>query len=208
MSWSVQPASPDVPPEALAAHLWNTDQKLNSFMFGRMEVLLDVLRCEWAQDRGLLCHKQSFTVMNGDKVLGLLTGHTAAEYGPNFEAAKTLQMGRLSPKDERHMVRSLYWMDRLFPVPCAGSYYVLELSTAPEARGMGIAKELIAAAKKRAVEQGCSRICLDVAADNDAVGFYRHLGFDVEIETRVPFLEEAYSIGVHLHMVWDLGVSS
>ena len=113
----VIPAPADLRPELLEEHLWNTDPKLNGFMFRSRDVLLDVLRCEWPETRGLLCHAQALVVMDGSSVSGLLIGHTAREYGPNFEAAKTLQMGRLKPDDKDHMDRALDWMDRLFPQP-------------------------------------------------------------------------------------------
>lgn len=200
----VIPAPADLRPELLEEHLWNTDPKLNGFMFRSRDVLLDVLRCEWPETRGLLCHAQALVVMDGSSVSGLLIGHTAREYGPNFEAAKTLQMGRLKPDDKEHMDRALDWMDRLFPQPGQGAYYVLELSTAPSARGTGLASDLLDAAERRARDRGCTQLSLDVAADNAAVDFYRHKGFDVEIETRVPYLEKQHGIGLHFHMVRHL----
>jgi ribosomal protein S18 acetylase RimI-like enzyme len=204
---SVEPAVASTPPEHLADLFWNTDPTLNAYMFQRRDVLLDVLRCEWPEDRGLLCHKQSVMAVDGASILGVLVGHTEAEYGANFEAAQALQVGRLSEDDAAHMVQSLGWMDRLFPPPRAQSYYVLELSTAPSAQGSGVASHLLDAAEARARSAGCTHISLDVAADNEAVGFYRHKGFEVEIETRVPYLADTYGIGLHLHMMRSLSVA-
>jgi len=200
MAHPVTPADAAIAPEHLADLLWNTDPKLNGFIFRTGETLLDILRAEWPAARGLLCHKQAFTVMDGASVLGLLIGHTAAEYGPNFEAAQEVQAQRLSDADAAHLVAALDWMDRLFPAPRAGAYYILELSIAAAARGMGIASRLLDAAEARARASGCTHVSLDVAADNAAVDFYRHKGFEVDIETRVPWLDQAHGIGLHLHM--------
>ncbi len=208
MAHVVTRASASIAPEALADLLWNTDPKLNSFMFQRREVLLDILRCEWPENRGLLCHAQAFTVLEGDTVLGLLVGHTADEYGPNFDAAQELQSRRLSPQDATHLNQALHWMDRLFPTPREGAYYVLELSTAVTAQGAGIASLLLDAAENCAKSEGCTHIALDVAADNAAVDFYRHKGFGVDIETRVPYLADTCGIGLHLHMTRPIKVPS
>lgn len=204
MHINVQPAQADTAPEALADLLWNTDPALNSFMFRTREVLHLVLACEWPENRGLLCHKHALTVMEGQTVLGLLIGHTAKEYGANFEAAVELQTGKLPQDDKQHMYEALYWMDRLFPTPQDDTFYILELSTAVAAQGLGVASALLGAATERATAQGCRSISLDVAADNAAVDFYRRLGFEVVIETKVPWLAKTAGIGLHYHMVKNL----
>ena len=200
----VQPACATVPLQALADLLWNTDPLLNGYMFGSMAVARKIIASEWPAERGLLCHKQAFTAMEGDVLLGLLIGHTSREYGANFEAAMVLQTAALTEPEAQHLTQALYWMDRLFPTPRDDSYYVLEFSIAPEAQGGGLARHLLDAAEARACASGCRHICLDVAADNEAVGFYQHIGFEVEIETRVPFLHDTHGIGPHLHMVRNL----
>ena len=207
MTYAARPADAAIPPDHLADLLWNTDPKLNAFMFRTRETLLDILRAEWPETRGLLCHRHAFTVMDGASVLGLMVGHTAAEYGANFEAAQEIQMRHLSQDDAGYLAKALFWMDRLFPTPRADSYYILELSTAASAQGSGIASHLLDAAEARAISCGCTHLALDVAADNAAVGFYRHKGFEVEIETRVPHLHETCGIGLHLHMSRPLAVS-
>jgi GNAT superfamily N-acetyltransferase len=68
----------------------------------------------------------------------------------------------------------------------------------------GIAGQLSDFAKARAFELGYRQVCLDVAADNAAVGFYQHLGFRTQVETRLPALDAQHGIGLHLHMVHDL----
>ena len=114
------------------------------------------------------------------------------------------QAQHLATEEAEHLTAAIYWMDRLFPTPREGSYYVLELAVSEAAQGEGLAKILLKAALNRALEKGCTSICLDVAADNAAVAFYQHLGFQVEIETCVPYLAQAQAIGLHYHMVRGL----
>ena len=173
-------------------------------MFGEMSALYKLIESEWSGGKGLFSHKQAFTAMMGDDIVGLLIGFTEDEYAANFEHSVIRQPNALGGKAAAHMQTALHWMDRLFPTPRPGSYYILEFAVSPLAQGAGIAGQLFKAAKDRAIEQGCAQICLDVAADNDAVGFYRHLGFRTEVETRVPVLDDDHGIGPHLHMVSDI----
>lgn len=205
---SVQRAAPDIPPHALADLLWGTDPKLNAYMFRTRETLYRILQGEWPADRGMLCHRHALTVTDGAVLSGLLVGHTAQDWPENFEASLDIQTRSLTEAEAVYLADAIYWMDRLFPTPRERSYYVLELATAPQAQGQGLASHLLDAAMARAREKGCGSICLDVAADNEAVGFYRHKGFHVEIETRVPYLADTHGIGRHLHMVRALDAVS
>lgn len=195
-----QAASSSVAPGQLADLLWSTDPKLNGYMFGSIPVLHKVIGHEWPDDHGLLCHRQAFTASRGDSVAGLLIGHTDDEYESNFEHSTRHQPEALEPDEAAHLRAALFLMDRLFPVPRPQSYYVLEFAVLPQAQGEGVAMGLLEAAEARARERRCARLCLDVAADNAAVGFYRHVGFRVDVETRIPALDAAHGIGLHLHM--------
>lgn len=205
MSPVVGPADPHVAMDRMAELLWSSDPKLNAYIYQTSSVLRRIINAEWPEDRGLLSHKQARTAVSGDVLLGLLVGHTTAEYAANFEASLTLQTKGMSQGEIDHLTAAIHWMDRLFPEARDGSYYILELSTMPEARGQGIASLLLTAAEERARAAGCHAICLDVAADNAAVGFYHNRGFETEIETNVPYLELNHGIGPHLHMVKSIG---
>lgn len=205
MSVVIGPASDRVLPKDLADLLWSTDPLLNGYMFGSMPVLHRIIANEWPKDRGLFSYRNAFTAIEGDHILGLLVGHTEEEYATNFDVSVENQPAALGAADAEHLRSALYWMDRLFPVPRRGSFYILEFAVTPQAQGAGIAGQLFAAAEARARAKGCTKISLDVAADNAAVGFYRHLGFQVDVETRVPVLEAAHGIGLHLHMVREIG---
>jgi ribosomal protein S18 acetylase RimI-like enzyme len=198
------PASKNVLPQDLADLLWSTDPKLNGYMFGTMPTLHKIIQSEWSGDAGLFSHRQAFTAARDGDILGLLIGHTEDEYARNFDVSSSQQPAALAREDAAHLAAALFWMDRLFPVPRPGSYYILEFAVSPQAQGAGIASQLFNAAEARAIERGCAQICLDVAADNAAVDFYRHLGFQTDVETRIPVLDENHGIGRHLHMVRDI----
>ncbi len=204
MTALIKPASKEVSPKELADLLWSTDPQLNGYMFGEMSALHKLIESEWSGAKGLFSHKQAFTALMGRDIVGLLIGFTEPEYAENFEFSVIHQPNALGGKEAAHMQSALHWMDRLFPTPRPGSYYILEFAVSPMTQGEGIAGKLFKAAKQQAVEQRCAQICLDVAADNDAVAFYRHLGFRTEVETRVPVLDNNYGIGLHLHMVCDI----
>jgi len=204
MTVVTETASKDVSPLELADLLWSTDPKLNGYMFGKMPNLHKLIESEWSGEKGLFSHKQAFTASKTTGIVGLLIGHTEDEYAANFDFSLSNQPSALPGKDAARMEAALRWMDRLFPVPRPGSYYILEFAVSPQAQGEGIAGQLFKAATAQALAQGCAHICLDVAADNEAVDFYRYLGFHTEVETRIPFLDDEHGIGLHLHMACDV----
>ncbi len=193
-------ATPDLPSKDIAALIWSTDPVLMDYMFGDPAVFEKVVAEEWSSAEGLLSHGQGMVATEGDQLLGLCVGHTEDEYETNFEASQHVQTRALSPDQGAHLQRALMWMNRLFPDPRAGSFYVLELAVAPDARGKGLGRALLQAAVRRARDRGCARLALDVAADNPVVAFYERIGLQIEIETRVPHLTRAFGVGPHLHM--------
>ncbi len=204
MTLLVVPASKSVRPKALADLLWSTDPKLNSYMFGTMDVLHRIIETEWPAEMGLYSHKHAFTAVIQNNISGLLIGYTQEELSANFTFSVEFQGQALNESETEHLHSALHWMDRLFPTPRHGSYYILEFAVSPGMQDAGVATRLLEAARAQAVSKGCTQVCLDVAADNDAVGFYRHMGFRVEVETRIPFLDDRHGIGLHLQMVRDL----
>lgn len=204
MTHVIEPAPSNISTRDLADLLWSTDPHLNAYMFSKMSTLHKLIDSEWPNEKGLFSHKQANAATIDSKIVGLLIDHTEIEYAANFDYSVIHQPAALAGPEAAHMETALYCMDRLFPVPRPESYYILEFAVSPMAQGQGIAGDLFTAATKRAREKGCAQICLDVAVKNNAVGFYRHLGFVTEVETRVPELEENHDIGKHLHMVFDL----
>ena len=200
MTFETLPASRHALTRDLTDLMWSTDPVLHRYMFGRRPTLNKVLDREWPGDHGLLSHAHAFSALAGMRQVGLLIGHTTSEYAENFDHSVTHQADALTAEEAAHLRSALLWMDRLFPAPLPESYYILEFAISPRARGTGLACRLLDLAETRARMQECVRLSLDVAADNGAVGFYTHLGFRTEVETRLPALDEAHGIGSHLHM--------
>lgn len=200
MQVTIKAARPDDSSARIADLIWSTDPELMNFMFDDVSVFQRAIKREWPSEKGLLCHKQAFVAEASDEIVGLCVGHTSEEYGPNFEAAQRIQSSALGEAEGQHLRDALNWMDRLFPEPREESFYILELAVSEKARGLGLGRGLFSEALGRARRMGCKRLALDVAADNPAVDLYGHLGLEVEIETRVPFLADGFGIGTHLHM--------
>ncbi|WP_299736568.1 N-acetyltransferase [uncultured Roseobacter sp.] len=112
-----------------------------------------------------------------------------------------LQPSVLSAAEADHLRDGLIWIDRLFPTPREGAFHIMELAVTSAAQGIGLAKALLSDAVERAAAACCQWLTLDVAAQNSAVGFYRHFGFSVELEKRIPMLAENHEIGTQPHMV-------
>ncbi|MCY4247431.1 MAG: GNAT family N-acetyltransferase [Chloroflexi bacterium] len=59
-----------------------------------------------------------------------------------------------------------------------GDYYIAFVALYPAFRGRGLSKALLAHAEESALRGGCSRLALDVAADNAiAISAYQRVGF-------------------------------
>ncbi len=156
---------------------------------------------EWPASQALLSHRFTTVTMQEDELLGLSTAYTLRDLETNFEKSMQLQLSVLSAAEADHLRDDLIWIDRLFPTPREGAFHIMELAVTSAAQGHGLAKALLSDAVERAAVAGCAWLTLDVAAQNSAVGFYRHFGFAVELETRIPMLAENHGIGTHLHMV-------
>lgn len=69
----------------------------------------------------------------------------------------------------------------MFCVWCvAGEAHLMRIATAPEFRGQGVGRDLLAAALERARSAGCETMTLEVAASNGpAIDLYAAAGFSV-----------------------------
>ncbi|MBA6419419.1 GNAT family N-acetyltransferase [Pseudomonas neustonica] len=69
-------------------------------------------------------------------------------------------------------------------IDCAASYLLSDLFTAPSARGQGVGRALLLAAREQALDSGRTSLTLETAVDNltaqrlyESVGFVREQGF-------------------------------
>lgn len=66
--------------------------------------------------------------------------------------------------------------------PVAGSLRIHKIYVLPEMQGTGLGVKLINLAKSVAIENGCTTLNLNVNRFNNAVSFYKHLGFEITKE--------------------------
>lgn len=192
---------PDQYTSEIAELIWAEDPALLACEFGTLPPFDAILRQEWAVKGAGNSHDAMVLACDDTGVAGLMTGYPVDQMAARFETTWQLRRDQIARKDWPDWESRSNLIERLFPAPQAGDFYVLDLSIAPRGQGTGLGRRLIGIALKNARAAGCKRLCLDVNADNDAVGFYRSIGLEIQIESRVPSLDEHYGVGLHYHMV-------
>ncbi len=197
-------ADPGTIPEGLPQLMLAEDPALMRFLFRDAAGLARVLAEEWRRPLALnTCHTMR-QLWDGPHVAGLMNGFPASEYDARLEGSRDSYVAALQGRLGLSPQEALTWMERLYPAPRAGAFYILDLSVAPEAQGRGLGHLLLEAGRAQARSAGCTSLALDVAADQPAVGFYRQQGLVADVETYVPWLHRHHGIGRHLHMVQPL----
>ena len=187
-----------------AALIWAEDPALLACEFGTLAPFDTILRQEWATQGAGNSHDAMLLAHDDAGVAGLMTGYPVEQMAARFETTWRLRRDQIAPKDWQDWQDRSALIERLFPTPQTGDFYVLDLSIAPRSQGTGLGRRLIGIAMEHARAAGCKRLCLDVNADNEAVGFYRRIGLEIQIESRVPMLDTGYGVGQHYHMVMPL----
>ena len=201
MDLSILPAKASHQPDPVANLIWTVDPPLMKFLFGTEERWRRVFSYDWSETEGIVCHEQTTLAMQGEDIVGVLVSHTIDEFDEHFVHTRARQGRNESPAFRKHLDHAFDLMAQLFPHGLEGSYFIFDLAVSSKARRMGIGRRLIDVAKAKARDTACKQICLDVAADNDAVQFYEKIGMRVAVETRVPELDQNHGVGTHYHMV-------
>ncbi|WP_375254256.1 GNAT family N-acetyltransferase [Yoonia sp.] len=97
------------------------------------------------------------------------------EFDAHFEVSRSRQSQNEKPDFRAHLDRAFGLMEQLFPHGLRGSYLVFDPAVSHTARHQGIGRRLIDVAIAKAKVAGCQNICLDMAADNRAVAFYKRI---------------------------------
>jgi len=156
---------------------------------------------DWPHQDGITCHTWSHLAVEQGRILGIMISHDSAFLEERYEKSLDRWCHTESAEMADHLNRAFSMLERLFPHPPHDSYYVLHLAVDARAQKAGIGRRLMEVAETRARTLGCSSLRLDMNADNPAAGFYRRLGMNIEIETRLPALERSHGIGLHCHWV-------
>ncbi len=198
---SIGPASPSPCDDRIADLIWDVDPPLMRFLFRDSHALWRrLVQADWGSEDGWFSHRNAILARLQDRIAGVMVAMTASAY----ERSAEITLRRWCAVDEgnrAHPPFAFESVNRLFPKVPDDAFYVFDLVVAQEARGAGIGRLLMDAADGLARRAGCRSVHLDTAADNPAVAFYRRLGFEVLIETRVPYLAKRHGIPTHVHMM-------
>jgi len=192
--------SPHHSTDRLAELIWTVDENLMAFLFGTPENWHRLFSMDWQADEGIVNHSHSVVAVDSDQILGVLIGYNANIIDRLFEATLSRWLKEEHPAKAEYLEQAFNKMDRLFPHPAEGSFYVLDLAVDVNNRKGGVGRKLMEWAVSQARSQDLSALELDVEADNPAVGFYKKLGMIVEIETLVPEIAKHHDVGRHFHM--------
>jgi ribosomal protein S18 acetylase RimI-like enzyme len=156
----------------------------------------------WQREDGWYSYHNGTTAVCDNSLVGIQIGFTQSVFRSNtrpaFQYARDI-MPDMAYKHYSNICRN--YMPFLIPPFPHDGYYIQNLSVSSEMQTKGVGAMLIEKALQRAAGQGFKSCHLDVYADNPAVEFYRRQGFKIHSETRVPYLEETYGVGVHYRMM-------
>jgi ribosomal protein S18 acetylase RimI-like enzyme len=155
---------------------------------------------EWQTERGIYSYVLSEVVRSRGEIQGLLIGYPAWQHE---EIDWTLGSARahLNPSLMARIDEARQIANYLYPVIPKDAFYVQNIAVASAARGTGLGRSLMESALRRARAAGCTSCHLDVDSTSPAVTFYRKLGLEVLVETRIPRMTGVPS---HYRMVKDL----
>jgi ribosomal protein S18 acetylase RimI-like enzyme len=190
--------------EVAAELLYETDREFFVYLSnGDRPSLLRLFADEWNRPGSPLNCSFSRVVRDEGQVVGLLVGYTQAEHAMlDFTKMGSTVTG-LPPGFLDNLLNVYSVAQYLFPAVPPGAFYVQNLAAAPAHRGRGLGRCLMEEAFERARRQGCTCCHLDVDSQTPAVQFYRRLGMEVLVETRVPALA-AQGTPTHFRMVKEL----
>lgn len=201
MSIEIRPARPEDFSNELADLHWSVDEPVFEYLCRSREDWHRMFAADWPHQDGITCHAWTHLAVEEGRVLGFMIGHDATFLKDRHERSLDRWRSTESAEMADHLDCAFSMLERLFPHPSDNSYYVLHLAVDARARKAGTGRRLMEVAETRARMLGRSSLHLDMRADNPAAEFYRRLGMEVEIETRLPALERSHGIGLHCHWV-------
>jgi ribosomal protein S18 acetylase RimI-like enzyme len=190
----IRPARPEDYNAKIPKLIWDEDAPLMACEYGTYANWCAVVAAEWPAPHAFTSHAITDLALQNGAFAGFVTGFPAADYESLAEGSDNLRSETSNPR--AHLLH----LDQLFPVPPQDAYYVLNIATDPAHLGRGVGRALLQCAVGKARAIGCTSLCLDVAAENPAVGFYQHLGLSIAVETRLPALQSSHGVGLHYHM--------
>jgi ribosomal protein S18 acetylase RimI-like enzyme len=190
---------------ALSDLVWQTDPELFHFFYdGDKSQLGNLFAAEWPSPVGFFSHRNMTVAAQNNLPVGLLNcfaGKRMAEfYQTHIEFVSTT----LPANAASRLFRGLEAMSWLFPVVPDDALYVLNLVVSQDVRGSGLGAKLVVIAEEKARDEHLKSIHLDSATTAKAIGFYKHLGYEPLVETRLCQLRDGETVPSHYRMVKTL----
>lgn len=180
---AVRPAHP-ADADAAAALILEPSPSLADLL-GSRKTAWRVARASFLADRSIHSHRHAFVAVDGSEVVGLVVAVPGADF-PRLRRWTGLVMLWTGLARARALIRAGGVVDRLTPAVPADCLYVSSLAVAPQLRGHGAGRALVARVEAEARRRGTPRLALDVNRDNPrARAFYERLGF-VETARATP----------------------
>lgn len=191
--------------EDAAPFIFETGPAVFRYLFdGGDQMFADFRAEQWRRGDGLFSYRHAHVVRDGEQLVGLDLGWDFETRMTEFEATARIA-AEVLPTDilKAYQARYAGYVRYITPDIPFDAYYVQFLSVAADRHGQGLGRTLLQGAFDRARAAGQRELHLDVYASNPAVGFYKAMGMELRVETRVPFLE-AEGIENHYRMVFEL----
>ncbi len=185
----------------LADLLWETDPELFHFIYDGDKSLMKMLFvAEWPLPVGFFSHRNMMVATQSGQPVGHLNCFAGKRMSEISETHVQWVPG-VAPEKAPRLLRGLEALGWLFPVIPDDAFYVLNIVVSENARGEGLGARLMSLAEDKALSEGLKSVHLDSAANAKAITFYRHLGYEPLVETRLCQLRESEHVPSHYRMV-------
>ncbi len=191
---------------AARALIYETGHELLDFMFGGRQGAERVIGKLFKKSLGHFSHAHATKAVLDGQVVGIEVGYRgevlAAE---EFRGGLSLFLAS-PPSQWWRLVRTVDpTLSEYVPKPRENTYYINNIATDGDVRGLGLGKQLLQSAIERARAAGCDAVELDVTAINSgAIGFYKKHGFVEMFTSGSDELEEAHGLPRLIRMRHDL----
>jgi len=174
----IRPATPADAP-AVAPFVYDSAHELLAFMFGGRDAAIAALTRLLAKPDGHFGYRFATVLTVDNEVAGAELGYGRADLDRQ-NLPGTLATFRVAPLGQwPHLAfRVGPALSGYVPPPAIDAYYINNIAVDASRRGAGLGRRLLDATLARARTNGFRTVELDVTAVNEnAIGFYRHLGF-------------------------------
>lgn len=184
--------------------IWLVGPKMMTYLFDTQENWRKVVALDWPHMDGAFSPANILLAREGADIIGVLVGYPVPEFERHWAISRDRESAELPGDFAAALDERFAWLGRCFTHPWAEHYFVLDIAVDPRHRGRAIGRMLMDQAEADARTAGCTAVALDTKAENDAMHFYRRLGFEVVAETRVPYLERQHGLTLTYHQVKPL----